>query len=460
MIRFLLALAFLLPGSLVRGSEEKSPAIPSFEYDIVRSHELKPHRRTIPLKGVQAGFNQLHLTLTVSPVGDVIDVHANGAKEALQFWTELEGEVREWKFTPFEHNGVPVTAEVEEYIDLVPPERLPTKHVVPPNLGPNSNITILLQRSGCFGSCPSYTVTVSTSGILFDGGYYVVARGKHKAAVDPKKVRDLAQRFVAADFYSMEEKYVASVTDNPTYILSIDIDGHTKKVEDYVGEWEGMPAVISELEQQVDEFAETGRWISGSDGLVHALQAERFNFQSLDAQTLLKEAANRGQAETVRELVAAGVPLDPLPTSKLNKGEEKAPSNSVGLLASASRNRQTLQILLEAGVSRDNQSDKDMALLYAAGSGELDAARALIAYGANPNADLTKLTVTEESAGMTLGGPGVGSILIYAAGSGNPEMVKEILRYHPNLEARDREGKTAIFAAGDYRNSDKDGDRI
>jgi len=97
-----------------------------------------------------------------------------------------------------------------------------------------SKVSISLQRSGCFGTCPFYTVTVSTKGIVFDGDFYVVAQGKHAAVTDGKKVRELANRFVAADFCSMEEKYVASVTNNPTYILSIDIDGHAKKVEDYV----------------------------------------------------------------------------------------------------------------------------------------------------------------------------------------------------------------------------------
>jgi len=261
-------------------------------------------------------------------------------------------------------------------------------------------------------------------------------------------------------FTPMEEKYVASVTDNPTYILSIDVDGQAKKVMDYVGEWEGMPAVISELEQQVDEFANPERWVAGSEGLVQALQAEKFNFQTLEAQTMLKEAAGRGQAETVRELVAAGVPLDPLPAPNLNKREVRAPSDTVGLLASASRNWPVLQILLDAGVSRNNQVDKDMALVGAASSGNVEAARALLTYGANANEDFSQQTVTHEGGGMTIGEQGAGSVLICAAGSGNPEMVKEILRYHPSLEARDREGKTAMFAAGEYRDSDKEGARV
>jgi hypothetical protein len=39
-------------------------------------------------------------------------------------------------------------------------------------------------------------------------------------------------------------------------------------------------------------------------------------------------------------------------------------------------------------------------------------------------------------------------------------MVREILRNHPKLEARDSEGKTAMFAAGNYRSSDKSDARV
>jgi hypothetical protein len=92
----------------------------------------------------------------------------------------------------------------------------------------------------------------------------------------------------------MDAVYRAGVTDNPTYVLSITIDGKAKEVEDYVGSWEGMPAVITELEDEVDTFGRTERWIEGRDGLVRALQAEKFNFKAFEAQVMLKEAASRG----------------------------------------------------------------------------------------------------------------------------------------------------------------------
>ena len=450
-MRTIIAFTCILLSISSQESGDKRHSNPSFDYDVARDHEIKPHRRTIQVKGVRPGFNQLRLTLIVSPAGDVVSADVSGEDEILKFWPQLQDEVLLWKFTPFERNGKAVMAEVEEYIDLVPPERLPKRHVAAPPVRPDSKVAITLARSGCFGSCPSYSITLSTEGIAFDGGGYVVAAGKHTDSVNADEVRNLARRFVAADFYSMAASYRASVTDNPTYVLTIAIDGHKKEVEDYVGQWEGMPAVITELEDEVDTFARTQKWIEGRGGLVSALREEKFDFECFDAQLMLKEAASRGETATVRELLDAGVPLEPKPAPKPEEPDMGVPFERAGWLNAASRHPETLQVLMDALASKEDQNDKDLALAGAARSGSLQAVRALIRYGANANADLSKLTVIENAGGMTLGAPGAGSVLIYAAESGNPEMVREILSYHPKLDQRDREGKTAVFAAGEYR---------
>ena len=434
------------------------PTHPSFSYDIVRTHEIKPHRSTIPLQGVKSGFNQLALTVLVSPGGEVLDVKANGEPNVLKFWPQLEAEVDQWKFIPFEENGKPVTAEIEEYLNIIPPERLPTIHVPAPAIIPTSNVIISLSRSGCYGTCPSYSVDVTTKGIVFNGDSYVVASGRHTDSADPDAVRALAKKFVVADFYSMDDIYAASVTDNPTYTLALTIDGHTKSIRDYVGTEDGMPQVINDLEQDVDTLANSDRWIKGTDGLVAALQAEHFNFQTYDAQVILKSASSRGQVATVQQLLAAGVPLRPIPPPK--SANPAATFSQGSWLSPASSSPEVLHLLISAGASADDQTDKDLALIGAARSGKVEAVRALIAYGANPNVDLTKLIVTESAGPMEMQGPGAGSILIDAAASGNPDMIREILKYHPNLEARDHEGNTALFAAGDYLSTDADGARV
>lgn len=452
MNRILIAgVASLVCVCLLGAQDKKEPSYPSYSYEVARAHEIKPHRRTIPLHGILPGFNQLHLTLTVSPDGQVTDSHADGDAKLLKLWPSVESEVRDWRFTPFEVNGKAVTAEVEEYIDLVPPEKLPKRHVAAPTVRPNSKVAITLRRTGCLGSCPSYTVTISTEGILFEGGGNVVASGRHTDVANADDVRQLAKQFLAADFYSMDSSYRANVTDNPTYILTIAIDGRSKEVEDYVGAWEGMPAIITKLEDDADAFALTSRWIEGSAGLVRALEEEGFDFHTFQAQVVLKEALSRGAAATVSELLDAGVPLDPISVPKPQETDTVPPFEGVGWLNAASGHLEALKVLIDAGASDKDQSDKDLALAGAALSGNLESVRALTDYGANPNADLSALTIVETGAGMTFGHQGAGSILIYAAESGNPEVVREILRYHPKLEARDREGKTAMFAAAEYR---------
>ncbi len=256
----MVALTCILSGILSQGSGDNKPLYPSYDFDIARKHEIKPHRRTIPLEGVSPGFNQLRLELTVSPTGDVIDAHTKG-EEILKFWLQVQREIRLWKFVPFKKHGKAVMAEVEEYVDLVPPERMPQHHVTAPVIRPDSYVRITLQRTACYGACPAYTVSVATDGIVFDGREFVGVKGTRTDTVDASDVRRLAKKFIVADFYSFDDAYTASVTDNPEYILSIEIDGHKKTVEDYVGSWVGMPAVVTELENEVDTFARTKRWI-------------------------------------------------------------------------------------------------------------------------------------------------------------------------------------------------------
>jgi len=431
----------------------------SFDYKIASSHEIKPHRRTIPMTGMQDGSSQLHISVVVSPVGAVVDARAESYDGSMEFWPRIEPEVRKWRFTPFEVEGRPVRARVEEYVDIVPPERFPTVHSTPPKIRENSKIRIALERTVCYGTCPGYTVVMDNEGIEFTGHHYVVAEGRHKASIDVDKLRALAKRFVSADFYSMNTCYRASVTDNPTYLLSVDIDGHKKNVQDYVGSWVGMPEVIADLEDEVDATAETSRWVSGTEGLAAALIGEGFGFHSPAAQLVLKEAADRGQTETVQEMLKAGVSLDPMPMPKTQKSPLEFMQQE-GWLTASGYHPEVLHLFMSAGASRTDQKDKDLALAAAARSGKLDAVRSLIAYGANPNADMSRYDGLSQKLRAQYPMNGSGSVLIDAATSGNAEVVGEILRYHPDLEARGFRQETAIFALGESHSDDQPGARV
>lgn len=456
MLRYPATLACLLSALTFASSEEKKPPLPHFNDYTARTHVIKPHRRIIPVEGGGGrGDVRLHLTLTISPTGDVTSAQANGAPNTMTLWPQAQGEVYQWKFIPFEKDGKPTTVEFEEDIYLGSPERLPETHVTPPTIKPDSKIAITLDRtSSLYGADPAYSVTIANTGIVYESHAFTVADGKHTDKTDPYAVRKLAKRFVDADFYSMSPRYAASTTQSnwsPTYTLSIDIDGHSTKVEDYVGQFVGMPAVITDLEEAVDDFARTSRWTEGAVGLVDLLKTEKYNFHTLEAQIVLKRAAVEGQTATVQQLLAAGVPLQPLPAKPGGTSTPVFFDNATWLHAAA-LHPDTLQVLIDAKASQNDQNDKDLALAAAAADGNIASVHSLLAYGANPNADL-KLILPEATLGFTLTNPTSSSILTEAAKSGNPDLIRELLHYQPKLELKNQDVDAALRVAATWQYS-------
>jgi len=432
--------------------------------ELARSHEIGFHRHLLhaaELKEVKEGFKQIELKLTVSSAGDVERVSADSSSGAMQFWPSLQKEVQGWKFRPFEINGKPVETQVSDYINIVPAERLPKVHVTPPDFRSDSKFLIKLGRSGCMGTCPAYDVEIHESEVVFLGYSYVVAPGRHIVKLNPVQTRALVRRFIDSDFYSMAPKYVQAVTDCPTYTLSIEIDGHRKQVIDYVGEEVGMPQSISDLEEAVDNLAGTDRWIRG-ESLIETLRAEQYNFNSFDAQVIAKLAAMRGKIGLFVDLLKAGVPADPLPPPSLPSSDPLSYLDGymakVGWLNAAFSHPEILQIAMQRGLGKEDQRDKDIALAGAAEMGDVQTSKKLIAYGANPNADLSGSKIIIFKWREDYEQDGAGSILIYAANSGNPEMVREILQYQPKLNAKDGRGRTALFVVGEHRYADSDVD--
>jgi ankyrin repeat protein len=451
-----LACLLLLSTFTFAPSDEKKLPLPHFDYNTARTHVIKPHHRILPAEGgVGRGDVRLHLTLTISPTGDVTSAQATGTNNTMALWPQLQGEVYQWKFIPFEKDGKPTAVEVEEDIYVAPPERPPTTHVTSPLIKSDSKIAITLDRtSSLYGAEPVYSVTITNTGIVYESHAFTVADGKHTDKIDPDGVRKLAKRFVDADFYSMSPRYAASTTQSnwhPTYSLSIDIDGHSMKVEDYAGQWDGMPVVIADLEEAVDDFASTSRWTEGADGLVDLLKTEKYNFHTLEAQIVLKRATAIGQTATVEQLLAAGVPLQPPPPKPEGTSAPVYFDNATWLHAAA-LHPDTLQVLIEAKASKDDQNDKDLALAAAAADGNIASVQSLLAYGANPNADL-KLILPEETLGFTLTNPTTGSILTEAAKSGNPDLIREILHYQPKLKLKNQYLDTALLIAATYQYS-------
>jgi hypothetical protein len=131
--------------------------------------------------------------------------------------------------------------------------------VPPPDSGP---VRITLERSVCFGFCPDYTVTISGDGqVAYEGRRFVNVAGRQSATIPAADVQRLLARFDAVGFNNLRDEYRAHVTDLPTYTITLERNGRTKRVLDYGGISAGMPEAVRELQGEIDRTANTARWV-------------------------------------------------------------------------------------------------------------------------------------------------------------------------------------------------------
>ena len=147
-----------------------------------------------------------------------------------------------------------------------PTERRPEPKIEFPAIKDWNSLRITMARTVCFGTCPSYRVEIHGDGtVLYRGDNFTAVKGERRGTISPGAVKSLFKKFRRAEFFWLFDRYTASVTDLPSCELTLSFDGHDKAVLDYAGQMVGMPAVVRDLEQAVDETAGTNRWVAGPD---------------------------------------------------------------------------------------------------------------------------------------------------------------------------------------------------
>lgn len=123
------------------------------------------------------------------------------------------------------------------------------------------DLTVVLDRSMCYGTCPDYALTVEPDGkITFVGRNFTGTKGTATATLSKEQLVELARAIKKADFFSLKDEYRASVTDMPTYTLTVQMGGHKKTVVNYAA----GPRRIYLLEDIVDQLTDSSQWIKCS----------------------------------------------------------------------------------------------------------------------------------------------------------------------------------------------------
>ena len=128
------------------------------------------------------------------------------------------------------------------YIPLLPPQNL-------------TGVEITLERTGCYGTCPVYSVTIHSDGtVIYEGKHFVRILGIQTYTIPEESVTELVGMFYEINYFSLHDRYDVSVTDLPTVITSITIGNETKRVSNYAN---AGPPRLYELESKIDEITDS-----------------------------------------------------------------------------------------------------------------------------------------------------------------------------------------------------------
>ena len=140
-----------------------------------------------------------------------------------------------------------------------------------PDLGSLSDadlktITIHLERTACFGTCPAYSVTIHGDGrVEYNGKSHVKEMGTREGRIETDKIRAIASEFAKIKFWGLDEDSWASkchgrvCTDMATAITELSVTGMTHRVKHYYGCGSALRSLF-DLESDIDKAANSEQW--------------------------------------------------------------------------------------------------------------------------------------------------------------------------------------------------------
>jgi hypothetical protein len=212
------------------------------------------------------GLARVSLKLVVTPGGAVKSATPEaGSEDSVKWYEQAASLAKTWRYIPFERKGKPIFATFSTDVNVVPPERRPHERRSSASSFPEirdwNSLRMTLNRTRCYGICPSYTLTVSSEGaVIYHGDAYVRYCGDFSGHVSHGAVLKLVDLFKTADYFNVFDRYEMRVTDLPTYTTSIAFDNMSKSVIDYDGLWVGMPESVWDIENGLDRIAGPKVW--------------------------------------------------------------------------------------------------------------------------------------------------------------------------------------------------------
>jgi hypothetical protein len=110
-------------------------------------------------------------------------------------------------------------------------------------------LLLTMERTPCFGKCPSYKLTIfNTGNVVYEGFTFAKKEGKHTKKLSKKQLSEIQRQIEAINLFEMQDKYDSKITDIPSTILFVVYKGKKKKILDRVG----GPDELKKFEKLID----------------------------------------------------------------------------------------------------------------------------------------------------------------------------------------------------------------
>jgi hypothetical protein len=169
------------------------------------------------------------------------------------------------------------------------------------------DILIELERTGCFGFCPQYSVTIDGNGLaVYEGREYVRVKGRQQTKVPPATVRQLIAEFERLGFFALGDDPCLGGYDGPKTRTTIRIGNRRHRVATS----EGGPHALAAHQSKIDRIAGTKKWVHIDATTVREMYRKGWRARDAQARAWLGYAAATGDVELVSALVESGIDVN------------------------------------------------------------------------------------------------------------------------------------------------------
>ena len=152
---------------------------------------------------------------------------------------------------PFQGKGHSVYERFVAEFTLVPEQDQPSLHTPFPQVA-DVNKVVMTYDEGGIRRAPRL-VTIRGDGQVDVAGYDGYGHKLPPHITIPKEtVLGLIDGFRRADFFSLQEGYGGGPSEGTHRVTSITIDGQTKTIDEYEGQFGGLPDSVMEIEDAIE----------------------------------------------------------------------------------------------------------------------------------------------------------------------------------------------------------------